>query len=330
MRFRLPIFRFVSVIGLAASSASLTDQALGHGSFCSFDSGCEAVTNSAYGKPLGIPLPALGLAGFAAVLGFTLIGRERLSRRLAHLGALIGFALIVVQFVVLHRACPLCLVADVAAILLGLLAVTPLPAGPASARNRAVWFVLAVIAVLIPLAIGFLDEAPDPPDWIQSHWVEGKITVVEVTDFECEHCRKADEHLREAFKDRGDVNFVRIPIPMPKHANSRPASLAYHAAKAQSRGEAMAEALFASGSRTPVDCRRIAEKLGLNLTEYDRVVADPATDDRVSAATAAAKAAGPGVPLIWIQTHLIYGSPTPDNFDGPLRRAKPYRAAISR
>lgn len=326
MRFRLPIFRFVAVIGLAASSASLADQALGHGSFCSFESGCEAVTSSAYGKPLGIPLPTLGLAGFAAVLGFTLIGRERVSRRLAHLAALIGLALIVVQFAVLHRVCPLCLVADAAAMGLGLLAIAPLPALPARAISRATWFVLAVLAVLVPLAIGLLDEAPDPPDWIQSHWVEGKITVVEVTDFECEHCRKADEYLRDALKTRSDVNFARIPVPMPKHANSRPAALAFHAAKAQGRGEPMAVALFAAASRTPADCRGLAEKLGLNLLEYDRVVADPATDDRVRVATAAAKAAGPGVPLIWIQSHLIYGSPTPDNFDGPLRRAKPYHA----
>ena len=53
--------------------------------------------------------------------------------------------------------------------------------------------------------------------------------------------------------------------------------------------------------------------------------ASSTTDDAVSSAAAAAKAAGPGVPLIWIQSHLIYGSPTADNFDGPLRRARPYR-----
>ena len=328
MRFRLFLFRSFAVIGLAASSASLVDQALGNGSFCSFESGCEAVTSSTYGKPLGLPLPAFGIIGFAAVLGLTLTGERAfpISRRLAHLGAIIGLGLIVVQVAVLQRVCPLCLIVDGAAIALGLLAIAKLPATPCRAASRAVWFVLAVLAVLAPLAIGFVDEAPDPPDWVQSHWVEGKIAVVEVTDFECEHCRKADEYLREALKDRADVTFVRIPIPMPKHANSRPAAIAYLAAKAQGRGEAMAEALFAAASRTSADCRRLAEKLGLNLTEYDRVVADPTTDDAVSSAAAAAKAAGPGVPLIWIQSHLIYGSPTADNFDGPLRRARPYRA----
>ena len=328
MRFRLFLFRSIAVIGLAASSASLVDQALGNGSFCSFESGCEAVASSTYGKPLGLPLPAFGIVGFAAVLGLTLTGERAfpISRRLAHLGAIIGLGLIVVQVAVLQRVCPLCLIVDGAAIALGLLAIPKLPATPCRSASRAAWFVLAVLAVLVPLAIGFVDEAPDPPDWVQSHWVEGKIAVVEVTDFECEHCRKADEYLRESLKDRADVNFVRIPIPMPKHANSRSASIAYRAAKAQGRGEAMAEALFAATSRTPADCRRLAEKLGLNLAEYDRVVADPATEDAVSSASAAAKAAGPGVPLIWIQSHLIYGSPTPDNFDGPLRRARPYRA----
>lgn len=328
MLTRILLIRLLCVAALGASAASLADQTLGDATFCSFESGCEEVTSSAYGKPLGIPLPVFGIVGFALVLGLTLIGKEStnaMARRLGHLGAAVGAILVVIQFAVLGRVCPLCLVADGCAIGIGLLAIRPLPAASPSSPARAVWLVASVLAVLLPLVFAYAEIAPDPPDWIQAHWVEGKINIVEVTDFECEHCRRADEYIREALQNRKDVNFVRIPVPMPKHANSRTAAIAFQAAKAQGRGDDMAVALFGANALTAPDCRRLAEKLGLNLAEYDRVVSDPATDSQVGTASTAAQAAGPGVPLIWIQSHIIYGSPTMENFDGPLSRARPYR-----
>jgi len=325
---RILFVRLLCVAALAASSASLADQSLGDGTFCSFESGCEQVTSSAYGKPLGIPLPVFGILGFASVLGLTLLGTERanaIARRFAHVGAVIGLLLIAIQFAVLGRTCPLCLVADLCGIAVGLVAFRPLPPRTPSAASRAAWLILAVLAVFVPLAFAYADVAADPPDWVQARWVEGKINIVEVTDFECESCRRADEYVREALKGRADVHLVRIPVPMPIHANSRTAAIAFHAAQAQGRGDDMALALFGAASLTAPDCRRLAERLGLNLAEYDRVVADPATDAQVGTASKAAQAAGPGVPLIWIQSHLIYGSPSEENFDGPLSRARPHR-----
>src|SRR4051794_8833191 len=128
MLLRTNLFRLFAVVALAASSASLADQTMNDATFCSFESGCEAVTSSVYGKPLGIPLPIFGLAGFAAILGLTLVNRDsagRIARWLAIAGAAVGISLIVVQFAVLERLCPLCLVADVCAIGLGVLAVKP-------------------------------------------------------------------------------------------------------------------------------------------------------------------------------------------------------------
>lgn len=331
MLIRVLLIRVLCVVALAASAASLADQSFGEARFCSFESGCEEVTNSVYGSPLGIPLPVFGLAGFSLVLIMTLIGTVRtnaLARRFAHLVAIVGAILIVIQLAVLGRICKLCMIADACALGLGLLAIRPLPAVMPSSPARAVWLVASLLAALVPLAIAYSDVAADPPpDWIQAHWVEGKINIVEVTDFECEHCRRADEYIREALKDRKDVNFVRIPVPMPKHPNSRTAAIAFRAAKVQGRGDDMAVALFAANGLTAPECRKIAERLGLNLVEYDRVVSDPKTDTEVGNASTAAQAAGPGVPLIWIQSHLIYGSPTLENFDAPLSRTRPHRIA---
>lgn len=328
MSNRMRILRGLCLVALASSAASLAEQSFGDGTFCSFESGCEAVTSSEYGQFLGLPLPYYGIIGFTAILGLSLVGGERIIRIvrwLSFAAAIAGAGLIVVQFAVLGRVCQLCLIVDGCAIGMGIVAAFPLPIQTPSNPVRAVWGVLAVLAVLVPLSFAYSEVKPDPPDWVMAEWVQNEITVVEVTDFECEHCRRADEYVRDVLKDRPDVRFVRIPVEMPKHANSRTAALAFHAAKAQGRGNEMAEALFAAKSLTAADCRALAAKLGLNLAEYDRVVADPETDRRVSEASAASKVVGPGVPLFWIQEHMSYGNPTFENFDGPLIRARPYR-----
>jgi uncharacterized membrane protein len=328
MRYRLELMRGLAVIGLAASSASLADQALGDGTFCSFESGCEAVTSSAWGKPFGVPLPIFGLVGFASILGLSLVSSattRSLVRRLSLVGALIGISLIVVQLVVLGRTCPLCLVADNAALFLGLLALAPVPAVASSLAMRGLWAGLGLLGAALPLFFALAESNEDPPDWIRDHWVEGKVNIVEVTDFECEHCRRADEYVRDALKERPDVNLVRIAVAMPKHPHSKPAAIAYRAALAQGRGKEMAEQLFVAEILTPAECRRIAERLGLNLAEYDRVASDPATAEEVEAISAKARASGPGAPMFWIQSHVAYGSPSIDNFDRPLSRARPYR-----
>ncbi|MFO0802308.1 MAG: vitamin K epoxide reductase family protein [Gemmataceae bacterium] len=320
------ILRGLCIVALASSAASLSEQSFGNGTFCSFESGCEAVTSSQYGQFLGLPLPYYGILGFTALLGISTVGgafTARVVRGAAALAALAGAALLVVQFAVLGKVCQLCLIVDVCAIASGIIACFPLPAAPASNPARAAWGVLAVLAVMVPLAVGYSEVKPEPPDWVKAEWLRDKITIVEVTDFECEHCRQADEYVRERLKDRPDIRLVRVPVAMPKHANSRTAALAFHAAAAQGRANEMAEGLFAANSLTAADCRVLAAKLGLNLAEYDRVVADAETDRKVSEAGVRSKAAGPGVPLIWIHEHMSFGMPNSDNFDRPLREAKP-------
>lgn len=332
MLSRLLFFRLLAVLGLAASAASATSldgQTFDPSTYCGFESDCHRVTASAYSQPLGVPLPVVGLAGFATALGLTLVGREwawKAARWLGVVGGLAGATLVVVQLAVIGRVCPLCLVADGCGIGLGLLAVVGpvLPGGtPVSPLARIVWPAAGLVAVLAPLTIALGNDEPETPAWVKAHWADDKITVVECTDFECEHCKKADAYIRERLAGRADVKLVRLPVPMPVHPNARPAALAYLAAKAQGRGEEMAAALFAATIRTPAECRRMAESLGLRMDEYDRAVASPATDEELGTIAAHARSAAPGVPLIFVQGHKIYGEPTPENFDDPLSRARP-------
>ncbi len=123
-----------------------------------------------------------------------------------------------------------------------------------------------------------LDEAPD-----------GKVTLVEFLDFECEACGAFYpyvEQFREEYK--GQITFVTRYFPIPSHFNSRNAAVAVEAASQQGAFEEMYKMMFEtqkSWGESQQDLspmfRTYAEKLGLDMAAYDAAVADPATLERV-------------------------------------------------
>ena len=88
--------------------------------------GCETVQGSRYAEVAGIPVAALGLAGFAALLGLSLLRSEkaRLAGAVVALGAL-GFSayLLVVQVAVIGAICQWCVGVDLVTTALAALAV---------------------------------------------------------------------------------------------------------------------------------------------------------------------------------------------------------------
>lgn len=116
---------------------------------------------------------------------------------------------------------------------------------------------------------------------------DGKVTLVEFLDFECEACRAAFpavEQVREEYQGR--VSFVLRYFP--SHANAENAALAAEAAARQGQLEAMYQRMYETQtewgeqreSKAEV-FRGFAQDLGLDMAAYDRTVADPATLERV-------------------------------------------------
>lgn len=118
---------------------------------------------------------------------------------------------------------------------------------------------------------------------------EGAVTVVEFLDFECEACGAAYpyvEELREQYA--GEITYVVRYFPLPGHFNSRNAAVAAESAARQDKFEEMYHALFQSqadwgeaGESRADLFRSFAETIGLDMAQYDRDVADPATAARV-------------------------------------------------
>jgi uncharacterized membrane protein/2-hydroxychromene-2-carboxylate isomerase len=327
MEVKLTASRWIALVALAVCAALLTEHFVANPTFCSFRSGCDDVLFSAYGRPLGVPLPAIGAAAFGGFLTLTLVGASASwIGAAARLAGMAGLILVIVQFIVLRQICVLCLLVDGCAIGLAVLWWRSKPSlvdsDGSSRAARWAWLTLSLSASLAPLSWAWLRPVAPIPDQVRALWTPGAITLVEVTDFDCAHCRQAHAVV-DAFRRQsaGSIRFVQLPAAMPSHAEARPAARAYLAAQAQGKGDEMASALFAAARRGPDDCRQLAQALELDMAAYDRIATDPATDAEIDATNSWAMSAGPGLPLLWLQDQFFYGVPAPDTLRRAWRRS---------
>ena len=305
----------IAVIGLAASVASLVDFLGATPTFCA-ETGCATVRESAWAHPLGIPMPVLGIAFFAAALALCAFPAPRLRRALAIAGALWAVALIAVQAFAIGAWCKLCLIADPAAIGYAIAVL----AGAGTLRlsaARGVAAASALAAAIAGLALWTRAEpaAPPPPSsslpaFVQAAQAPGVATVVEVVDFECPFCRLMQTQLSTAVAQaRTPVRVVRKMLPLHMHPHAMPAALAYCCADAQGKGDAMAEALFAApvDQLTPEGCEMLAAGVGCDLERYRRDL--PAAEARIAAEMAEVRDAGVhALPTLFIGSERIEGA----------------------
>ena len=304
----------VAVIGLGASIASLIDDFGATATFCA-ETGCATVRESAWAHPLGIPMPVLGVAFYAAALVLGFVDAPQLRRALAMTGATGAVFLIGLQGFVIGAWCKLCLVADPAAIgyALAVLAgattlrftiargLAGLPALGLTVGALALWTHRAAPAQRLP---------DGTPAFASAAQLPGTATVVEVVDFECPFCRRMQARLVTAVAQaKGPVRVVRKMLPLRIHPHAMPAALAYCCADAQGKGDAMAAALFAANpdDLTPEGCEKLAAGIGCDLERYRREL--PKAEARVAAETAEARSAGVrSLPTLFIGGERIVGA----------------------
>jgi uncharacterized membrane protein len=125
----------LSLVGAAVAGYVLVSHWTDAGLICS-TGGCETVQSSEYAEVLGLPVAALGLAGFLALLVASLARGEwaRLAQATLALAAF-GFALylLAVQLWVIDALCQWCVATDVLTTALATLALVRLR--PARAKR---------------------------------------------------------------------------------------------------------------------------------------------------------------------------------------------------
>lgn len=304
----------IAVVGLAASLASLVDYLGASPAFCA-ETGCATVRESAWSHPLGVPMPAIGVAFFAAAVALGFVEAPRWRRTLAALGAASAVGLIGLQAFAIGAWCKLCVVADLAA--LGH-AVAVLSG--ARTLRFSIWRAGAAMSGLAAAVAGLAlwTRAPVPaappssglPGFVDAAQVPGAATVVEVVDFECPFCRRMQQRLDAAIAQAGaPVRVVRKMLPLPRHPHAMPAALAYCCADAQGKGDAMAAALFAAppDELSPEGCEQLAASVGCDVERYRRDLAG--AERRVAAEMAEVRAAGiHSLPTLFIAGERIVGA----------------------
>jgi len=325
----LLVLRAAALVALLGSAALTVDYLSPTPSYCGGSGGCADVRDSGWGY-LGaahIPLPALGLVGFTALLTLSLLpGRRRLTAGpVAILGGVMGALLLLVQAFVLRVFCSLCVTVDTAALVaaaggaLVFFARDPKSEETTSGSEDAVrepfrdvtWMALGALAVAAPLLWPSLRPMPDVPKEIARYYVRGKINVVEFVDFECPFCRLYHPELKKVAADYGDrVNLVRLDLPLAMHPQARGAAHAHACAVVKGRGDAMANALFETEDLSRAGLLKAGTTAGLDAKELDACLDAPATEAAVKKTEAILRDLGmlQGLPTTFIGAKMLVGA----------------------
>ena len=143
---------------------------------------------------------------------------------------------------------------------------------------------------------------------------DGKVTLVEFLDFECESCRAffpIIEELRTTYA--GKVTFVARYFPLPGHFNAERAARAVEAAAQQGKYEPMYKQMFQTQAewgekQVPADnvFRGFASGLGLDMTKWEKAYTAPGTLDRIKKDVADGEALGvQGTPSFFLNGKKI-------------------------
>jgi predicted DsbA family dithiol-disulfide isomerase/uncharacterized membrane protein len=285
----LTALRVAALVALSASAALLSDYVAGAPSFCSAASGCGAVRASELSHfvvgGVFVPLPALGVASFVALLAASLWS-QRVTLLAAAAGGAAGAFLLATQAFVIQRFCWLCVTTDLAALVAAVAAFQlRCAAWPADARaglRVEAWWSLGALALLSPIGWPQVRLGPPVPAAVLGYYQAGKINVVEFADFECPACRRFSSILKDALAPYAErVHFVRLNKPLASHEFAAGAARAAVCAEAQHRAEAMADALFATDDLSAAGIARLWQQLGLDPKQLEACLADPATLQRV-------------------------------------------------
>jgi protein-disulfide isomerase/uncharacterized membrane protein len=328
----LLVLRAAVLVALLGSSALTIDYLSPVPTFCGATSGCGTVRNTAWSHlgAAGVPLPALGLMGFTAVLTLSLLPgtRRRAAAPVALAGGAVAAVLLAVQWLVIHTFCVLCVGVDVAALFTAAAgaallvaskneppsfegAVPGTPASGAEPFKDAAWIALGVLAVTAPLLWPSLRPLPDVPREIAAYYVPGKINVVEFADFQCPWCRLLHPELKKVAAEYGDrVHLVRLDLPLAMHPLARGAARAHVCAVARGRGEEMANALFEAEDLTPPGLLKVGAAVGLDPKALETCMQTPETEREVGKSEQLLTRLGllQGLPTTFVGSKMIVGA----------------------
>jgi len=305
-------------------------------SVCAMSEGvnCETVALSPYAVFAGVPVAVWGIFGYLVMgaLAVSGLGKWRLHAAWPWglLLALTGFAVLasaILAYISATQIASLCLFCMGSyAITTALMVLVIIASRRARARLLGLAMLdakallrrpligvvggIAIAATLLGLELlmprywkapgwGDLPQLPFGLDADGHHWIGAKkpvLTIVEFSDYECPHCRKAHKSTRVlAAKYPEQVRLIHRHLPldqachpglrMPFHAHACRFAEAAECAGAQGRFWQMNDALFSTQDKVKakdVDPMALAVRIGLNRARFKRCMDDHAMAPRLA------------------------------------------------
>jgi protein-disulfide isomerase len=199
--------------------------------------------------------------------------------------------------------------AIIAVVAVGVLAfvggrMTSKPATPEPAAAEAV-------KVEAPAAVAAAANVPSiGPD-------DAKVTIIEISDFQCPFCSRAYNTLEELRKQYPkDLRVVFVNQPLPFHQNAKPSAIAAMAAHKQGKFWDMYGKLFTNQQQlSDENYKKWAKEIGLDMAKFDADLKDPALAKAVDRDQAVANALGVrGTPGFFVNGVNISGAQPIENF----------------
>ncbi len=154
----------------------------------------------------------------------------------------------------------------------------------------------------------------------------GKILLVEFSDFQCPYCAKAHETLKEFMAKHGDsVTLVYKHLPLTSiHPNALPAAKAAWAAGQQGKFWQFHNALFENQAQLGEDFyRATAKSLGLDLAKFDRDRASKAAEAAINQDLELAEKLGiDGTPFFVMNGEAFAGAVQLSDLEEAIARTK--------
>ncbi|MET7327504.1 thioredoxin domain-containing protein [Nonomuraea sp. NPDC005650] len=159
---------------------------------------------------------------------------------------------------------------------------------------------------------------------------DGKVTLVEFLDFECEACGAAFPHMERIRAEyAGRINLVVRYFPMPGHRNGDLAARAAEAAAGQGKFAAMYAKLFQTQAQwgEATESKQaffldLAEQAGLDLAAFKRDLDAAKTAERVEKDQGDGMALGvQGTPTVFFNGTLLDVEPSYDNLKAKIDAA---------
>lgn len=129
------------------------------------------------------------------------------------------------------------------------------------------------------------------------------LTIVEFGDFECPSCRHAYNSLMTKLDKEIPIRFVFHHFPLEQHHQAMAAAVATEAAARQGKFWPMFDAMYSDekAALSPAMFSRLAEKIGLNMVQYNKDLADPG----LAAAVDADKNLGAEIHIFQTPTFIV-------------------------